>query len=128
MNDTNTPENPAIEQSAALALQTPDDGAPKYDVYTGMIKSYSALTDVINPKAIECDFGDIRELDSCMLEQAVLLNNLTIKMFDSVYYDDGSINQAKLFNALKVQQAFRESYRSANMAMTHRYIAGATRD
>lgn len=120
-NQTQTETN--LSQTPPFSWKTPDNYTPKHDYYADLVMSYSALTDIINPKEIQCDFGDVRALDSCLLEQAILLNEITQKMLNDIYYSDGSVSEKRLFNALKAQQAFRESYRNANLAMTHRYIA-----
>jgi hypothetical protein len=122
---TYTPPTPPEDQpqKSAFSWKPPEKYAPKRDYYADLVMSYSALTDIIDPKELECNFGDIRALDSCLLEQSMRLNEITQKMLSCVFMQDGSIIEKRLDSALKVQHAFRESYRNANTAMTHRYIA-----
>lgn len=135
MNDTTTPDDQNKDQhtnqphthvqKSNFSWKLPENYAPKRDYYADLVMSYSALTDIADPKAIECDFGDIRALDSCLLQQSLRLNDIAQQMLSCVFMQDGSIIEKRLHNALKVQHAFRESYRNANTAMTNRYIASA---
>lgn len=115
------PENQAPKST--FSWKPPENYVPKRDYYADLVMSYSAMTDIIDPKSIACEFADIRILDSCLLEQSVRLHELTHKMLDRTVRSDGRIEEKDLLNALKVQQAFRESYRNANTVMTTRYIA-----
>jgi hypothetical protein len=120
---TTPPETQAEPTKSTFSWKPPENYVPKRDYYADLVMSYSAMTDIIDPKSIACEFADIRILDSCLLEQAVRLHELTHKMLDRTVRSDGRIEEKDLLNALKVQHAFRESYRNANTVMTTRYIA-----
>src|SRR3989338_484886 len=125
-NTTCTPPEAQTEPTKpTFSWKPPEKYTPKHDYYADLVMSYSAMTDIINPAAIDCEYGDIRSLDSCLLKQSLRLNELTHKMLehDQVTYNDGGIRVERLLIALKVQQAFRENYRAGNLAMTQRYLA-----
>lgn len=127
MFDTPPPEDQKTQISpnptTTFSWKPPENYTPKKDYYADLVMSYSAMTDIIDPKSIHCEFGDIRILDSCMLEQSLRLNELTHKILDNVTFHQGNPHEKNLRNALLVQRAFRENYTSANRVMNHRYIA-----
>lgn len=128
MNDDNTPHNTPLDDTSAathFSWQIPDNYQPKHDYYADLVVSYSAMTDIVNPQSLQCDYADIRVLDAHLLKQSLRLHELADQMLHNVHYADGDIISKRLEEALRVQHAFRENYSTANRIMTHRYIATA---
>jgi hypothetical protein len=122
MTDDTTPTPPTSPQSS-FSWKKPEKYWPKRDYYADLVMSYSAMTDIINPDAIECDYSDVRILDSMMVEQTGALHTLAKSIFDQVYRENGELDEQKLLLALRMNKAFRECFATTNLTLVRRYIA-----